>query len=229
MHSRAFRLPGQRPAGSGRVPHVCRVLGATVGGSCVVRRTDDVPIVRTPCTNPFAPPPVFSPTGVQPSRVGMLGDVTCLCECRKVIRRSRSHLPSSLADDLNLCERVWAWAGGTCARACVSSCACRTGLASALSPNSCIHYCSILGYAYAGLQADACQCGDAYGAEGPSTGCDTTCPGDLRQICGGEEAVSVWQVGTPLAKTRAFLPLPPSPTHLATSLPSLKPKGSRAD
>lgn len=84
VHSRAFRLPGQRPAGSGRVPHVCRVLGATVGGSCVVRRTDDVPIVRTPCTNPFAPPPVFSPTGVQPSRVGRLGDVTCVCECRKV-------------------------------------------------------------------------------------------------------------------------------------------------
>ena len=111
-----------------------------------------------------------------------------------------------LADDLNLCERAGAWAGGTCARACVSSCACRTGLASALSPNSCIHYCSILGYAYAGLQADACQCGDAYGAEGPSTGCDTTCPGDLRQICGGEEAVSVWQVGTPLAKTLTFLP-----------------------
>ena len=76
---------------------------------------------------------------------------------------------------------------------------CRTGLASALSPNSCIHYCSILGYAYAGLQVDQCQCGDTYGAAGPATGCDTTCPGDLKQVCGGEEAVSIWQVRTPSA------------------------------
>lgn len=67
-----------------------------------------------------------------------------------------------------------------------------SGLASALSPNSCIHYCSILGYAYAGLQPEECQCGDVYTA-GEQGSCDATCPGDLRQMCGGAEAVSIWQ------------------------------------
>jgi hypothetical protein len=78
-----------------------------------------------------------------------------------------------------------------------------SGLASALSPNSCIHYCSILGYAYAGLQPEECQCGDVYTA-GEQGSCDATCPGDLRQMCGGAEAVSIWQVCVPVP------PQPPS-------------------
>eukprot|EP01043_Picozoa_sp_COSAG02_P003741 COSAG02_NODE_93_length_37477_cov_78.101129_26_plen_247_part_00 len=122
-------------------------------------------------------------------------------------RHLRSRLPSlsrATRTCVNACGRGWV----ACARVCVCPLACRTGLASALSPNSCIHYCSILGYAYAGLQEDVCQCGDTYGTEGPSTGCDTTCPGDLRQICGGAEAVSVWQVRILSAKSP-----PPLHTH----------------
>ena len=69
----------------------------------------------------------------------------------------------------------------------------QSGLASSLSPDACIHYCTILGYDFAGLRPDACECGDAgYDAAGQGT-CDATCPGDLRQVCGGSQAISAWQ------------------------------------
>ena len=74
------------------------------------------------------------------------------------------------------------------------------GLGGNLSPTTCVNYCAILGYAFAGMKQDKCQCGNEYGQYGLApdiAACDTKCPGGGSpsdwQICGGASAVSMYQ------------------------------------
>ena len=74
------------------------------------------------------------------------------------------------------------------------------GLGGNLSPTTCVSYCSILGYTFAGMKQDKCQCGNEYGQYGLApdiAACDTKCPGGGSpsdwQICGGASAVSMYQ------------------------------------
>ena len=57
-----------------------------------------------------------------------------------------------------------------------------------------------VGYTFAGMKQDKCQCGNAYGQYGLApdiAACDTKCPGGGSpsdwQICGGASAVSMYQ------------------------------------
>ena len=51
------------------------------------------------------------------------------------------------------------------------------------------------GYNYAGSQyANECYCGNEYGKHGPADNCDSPCPGDSSEMCGGGYALSVMQV-----------------------------------
>eukprot|EP01051_Picozoa_sp_SAG22_P001764 SAG22_NODE_73_length_22318_cov_47.105315_11_plen_242_part_00 len=65
----------------------------------------------------------------------------------------------------------------------------------ALSADSCIHYCSLSGYLFAGMKEDVCWCGDSYGeaGQGEPGECYVECPGNDKHICGGETATSVYQ------------------------------------
>ena len=67
-----------------------------------------------------------------------------------------------------------------------------------LEPESCINYCSMQGYLFAGLKTDTpsgtCLCGDSYGNNGLAQHmCDKLCPGDGKTPCGGKFATSVYQ------------------------------------
>lgn len=106
------------PARTGRVPHVRRVLGPTDGSGCVVRRADDVSVVRTPCTilcPPHTPPHTthhHHHTQPPPNPVQLLGvDTPLALSCS--FSRGRPEL---------LCERTWAWAGARARVLCLSSC-----------------------------------------------------------------------------------------------------------
>ena len=57
----------------------------------------------------------------------------------------------------------------------------------------CIAACRNAGYAFAGTQySTQCFCGNAYGSQGPSDGCELPCAGDASEACGGNWANSVF-------------------------------------
>ena len=44
---------------------------------------------------------------------------------------------------------------------------------------------------------DECYCGDSgYDQFGVSTDCNVPCSGDSKRICGGEDSLSVYKIGT---------------------------------
>ena len=53
---------------------------------------------------------------------------------------------------------------------------------------------------YAGLEGGAtCRCSDGYNRGGTTTGCTSTCNGDLHEKCGGSSSrASVYEVMAPL-------------------------------
>jgi hypothetical protein len=60
---------------------------------------------------------------------------------------------------------------------------------------ACAAACAYHGYAYSGVEADQCFCGNGYGSPGRATGCMTRCPGDLSETCGGlfqEDVYRTW-------------------------------------
>jgi len=70
------------------------------------------------------------------------------------------------------------------------------------SPNNtteaCISTCSDRGYLYAGAQyGTQCYCGNSYGSQGTSGGCNFPCAGNPNETCGGVYANSVYR--TPVA------------------------------
>ena len=42
---------------------------------------------------------------------------------------------------------------------------------------------------------NSCFCGNLFGSQGKSTNCNSPCPGDLTEICGGSWANSIFATG----------------------------------
>ncbi|WVF71754.1 hypothetical protein IAT40_006562 [Kwoniella sp. CBS 6097] len=83
---------------------------------------------------------------------------------------------------------------GTSGRALASA---RTS-SSSMTPETCINYCAGQGWQYAGVEyGSECYCGDylANGADLSLTsgGCTMSCSGDKAQVCGGSNALQLYQ------------------------------------
>ncbi|XP_052788050.1 xylosyltransferase oxt-like isoform X2 [Mya arenaria] len=66
------------------------------------------------------------------------------------------------------------------------------------SPQKCLEYCTTGGYQYAGLQYKVeCWCGNTYNKYGdlPETSCQTSCPGNQTETCGGYNAQRIFATG----------------------------------
>ena len=66
-----------------------------------------------------------------------------------------------------------------------------------LTVEQCADFCQYWGYLYAGLQRRRCFCDDSFGKYGtgdPST-CNTPCPGNATQMCGGYWRSDVYYLG----------------------------------
>jgi len=70
-----------------------------------------------------------------------------------------------------------------------------SGGSSTMTVETCAQMCT--GYKYFGVQnSDQCFCGNAYGAYGPSTGCNEQCAGNSGEKCGGGWANDVYSYVT---------------------------------
>jgi len=66
---------------------------------------------------------------------------------------------------------------------------------SQLTTESCLKFCTDVGFSYAGTQfGTQCFCGNTYGSYGQSNDCQTPCAGSANQLCGGILANSVYHV-----------------------------------
>lgn len=64
------------------------------------------------------------------------------------------------------------------------------------TPQHCMATCTVRGFRYAAVQyGESCLCGQTYGRYGPAEKCDSPCPGDVEQMCGGYSANSVYRSG----------------------------------
>ena len=77
----------------------------------------------------------------------------------------------------------------------------------------------IVGYTYAGMaDGNKCYCGNSgYDQFGISTDCTIPCIGDFNHMCGGDDSLSVYNIGTyVLDHTNAFrvITLPPAVINL---------------
>ncbi|CAM9113470.1 unnamed protein product [Phaeothamnion confervicola] len=82
------------------------------------------------------------------------------------------------------------------------------------SPADCAGYCYDYGYNIAGLgYGRECLCGqdDQYNKYGPAENCDMPCTGDVTMTCGGDSALSIWQL-TDVTRRPSPAPLPGSPS-----------------
>lgn len=63
-------------------------------------------------------------------------------------------------------------------------------------PQQCINGCSELGYSRAGLKANTCFCGNTFngGARQPDNVCTTACAGNNTLVCGGANAIDVFDM-----------------------------------
>ncbi|XP_077982065.1 uncharacterized protein LOC144437069 [Glandiceps talaboti] len=70
-----------------------------------------------------------------------------------------------------------------------------------LTIENCIQYCQDRGHPHAALYfGNQCWCGElsSQSSTAPSSECDTPCPGNANQKCGGRFALSVYKIGTSL-------------------------------
>ena len=65
---------------------------------------------------------------------------------------------------------------------------------SSMTVDMCITACKENGFDYASPRGENCFCGNEFGKNGISNNCNTPCPGDPSQICGGPSANSVYYV-----------------------------------